>query len=50
MKNDIFVDILLFEMKLEDKNTIHLVYDIIIKLINIKSLNIIDNFFCNKGI
>jgi hypothetical protein len=33
-------------MKLEDNNTIHLIYDIILKLINVKNLYIIDKFFC----
>lgn len=49
LNNQAFSDLILFELKIEDRNIIYLIYQILLKVADTTHIHLIDDFFCKHA-
>ena len=49
VSHDSFVNLILFQLKIEEPNTLNLVFKLLLAIANLNSIQIVDAFFCNRA-
>jgi hypothetical protein len=49
VSHDSFVNLILFQLKIEEPNTLNLVFKLLLAIANLNSIKIVDAFFCNRA-